>query len=181
MKAASISRASFYQYFTGIEDAFWQSYREHADRLIGEARAATKGARQAEFALLDLLVGVARDAPAVAQLLMREGLAAGEKVLEERERLIAGFVEAIEGADRAASIDMPAGLLIGGIFRFLALRLDAREAIQGVERNIYEWAETFLAGAREPRWVDAVRPWSVRLRQGGGRTRPRKPLSGSRA
>ncbi|HTC58730.1 MAG TPA: hypothetical protein VK691_01270 [Solirubrobacteraceae bacterium] len=95
----------------------------------------TRGSDCPELALLELLVRLACDEPTVAQLLMREGLAAGPKLLEERERLIGGLSDAIQVAERPPAIDIPERLLIGGIFRFLSLRLDVGKSVEGIDRN----------------------------------------------
>ncbi len=177
LQKVGVSRASFYQHFTSIEDCVWQAYRECADGLIRQARAGATSARHPELALLDVLVTVARETPAVAQLLMREGLAAGERLLAERERLISGLDAAIARDEESQSLDIPFEILIGGIFRFLSLRLDAGDTVNGVEMNVREWAESFMGPPSEMRWAARFDPalpdreecaaWRSRRRQEG--------------
>lgn len=38
LAAAQVSRATFYQYFTHVDDCFRSAYRHHAARLIEESR-----------------------------------------------------------------------------------------------------------------------------------------------
>jgi AcrR family transcriptional regulator len=140
-----VSRASFYQHFEGVEDCFWRSYREYADQVVGDVRAATRHAGYPELALARVLTSLAATRPGIAQLLVREGLAAGPKLLAERERLVAALQEALESAPGAPVLDIPPRLLIGGVFRFLSQRLEAGEPMDAAYRSIEEWALTFAA------------------------------------
>ena len=158
LRHAQVSRASFYQHFEGMEDCFWQSYREHADRLMLEVRAAVKGAHQAEFAMLDVLARMTVEHGGIAQLVMREGLAAGPKLMVERERLILGLCRAVEESQASRELDLPMPLLVGGVFRFLSQRLGAGEGMDSARWSIREWAETFVARPHSTSWSAAFAP-----------------------
>jgi TetR/AcrR family transcriptional regulator len=88
LAAAGVSRATFYQYFSSGDDCFWTAYRQHADRLVSDVRAAVRGKRHRPPAALNALVAMVSSQPDVARLLLREGLAAGPAGLTERDGLI---------------------------------------------------------------------------------------------
>jgi AcrR family transcriptional regulator len=77
LAAGGLSRATFYQYFSNVDDCFWSAYREHADQLVRRAEAAVRRGEPRELAVLDTLVEAAICRPEAALLLMTEGLAAG--------------------------------------------------------------------------------------------------------
>ena len=155
LKAAGVSRTSFYTHFSGLEDCLWQAYRYYADRLAEEVKGATTVAEHPEQACVDALVATAREHRAVAQLLMREGLAGGRKSQEERQRLIRMLAEAM---GHAYAFDLPAELMLGGIFRFLSARLHAGEPVDCLAGAVQEWTGTFAAPPHARRWSPHFEP-----------------------
>src|ERR1700730_786736 len=77
LATAGVSRATFYQYFSNIDDCFWTAYRRHADRLVADVVEAVGRQESPAKAVIEVLVVTATCRPDVARLLMREGLAAG--------------------------------------------------------------------------------------------------------
>lgn len=151
--AAGVSRASFYQYFSSVEDCFRCAYREHAERLVTEVANARVHGGQSELAVLETLVWTAVRRPQAARLLLVEGLANGPAGLEEREALVAR-VAATSGdaTEQASAIDLPPTALIGGTFRFLAMCLADGDVIEGSDGAVREWARTFERGPDQRRW-----------------------------
>jgi AcrR family transcriptional regulator len=167
---ARVSRATFYQYFRSVDDCLWSAHRQHADRLLADVAAAAAGSLHAELAVLDTLVATAVAHPQAARLLMREGLAAGAHGRSERDALIAGIEQAIRGAaNHQSELDLPSGILIGATFGFLAMRLAAGGALDGLREQVREWAGAFAKrGSRES--------WSSRLAPTLAHEEPRLPV-----
>jgi len=51
-REAGVSRASFYQYYSSVDDCFWHAYHHHAQGLVRVVEDAVKGASQPELAAL---------------------------------------------------------------------------------------------------------------------------------
>jgi AcrR family transcriptional regulator len=145
LETAAASRATFYQHFSNIEDCFQYSYRVHAEQFVEEVGARVRGARHTQFTIQEALVDLALQRPAVARLLMVESLAAGASGLRERDVLISALERTTRGfADEGARIDMPAPLLLGGVFRHLSMRLIAgRPLTTTLRADLREWASIF--------------------------------------
>ena len=109
--------------------------------------------------MLDVLVDLAAESPGIAQLLMREGLAAGPRLLGERERLVGELaVAAGRGEGQKGALDIPVQPLFGGVFRFIARRLDAGENAEALRLSIHEWVDAFGVDAGERRWSEEFDP-----------------------
>jgi AcrR family transcriptional regulator len=169
-ETAGVSRASFYQYFLNVDDCFWSAYRQHAQQLVSAVATAAGSARFPSLAVLDALVDMARAAPAIARLLMRECLAAGPAGLSERDALITAIERTVRPSSSA--IDLPLPLLIGATFRFLSIRLDEGTCLDELRAEVHEWASAFAKPPTRPsfsghlfqplpaptRWPFAARP-----------------------
>jgi len=161
LSAAAVSRATFYQYFTSVDDCFWGAYRQHAEQLVKEVTAAAGGARSEdrELAVLEALANAAASRPDIARLLMREGLAAGPAGLSERDALIAKLEHAMTGPHgEGSSIDLPAAILIGGTFRFLVMRLSDANELKGLREEVREWAGAFRRRSSDSSWGPRFMP-----------------------
>ena len=157
--AAGVSRATFYQYFTNIEDCFWSAYRQHSERLVSDVTAAVRGAERRDLAMLDALVDAAISRPDVARLLMTEGLAGGQIGLAERDALVAAIERAVDApAGGRSAVDIPEAILIGGVFRFLSMRLADGGALDGVREEVREWAGAFGRSSPEHSWAARFMP-----------------------
>jgi AcrR family transcriptional regulator len=196
LEMAGVSRATFYQYFDSADDCFWSAYRHHAHELqqevetaagvgvgagvdIGADAGAGGGADdRAELVTLRALIDAAISQPLRARLLMGESLAAGPPGMRERDRLIAGLARSLNAdAERGATIDLPAAVLLGGVFRllnmYLAQAAPAEDSGEGEEipapewagtltsapgqeptarAEILEWVEVFTGGSAQPAW-----------------------------
>jgi AcrR family transcriptional regulator len=157
LEVAGVSRASFYQYFSSLDDCFADAYSQQAGKLTDDIACAISNGECAEFALLAGLVGMSQDNPDAARLLAIEGLAAGSVGLRVRDELISG----IEGAMRSSgteppSIDLPASLLIGAALRFIAMRFTDSGVGERALAESWAWVEAFSRR-------DAQLGWSARL------------------
>jgi AcrR family transcriptional regulator len=184
LTAAGVSRSTFYQYFSNIDDCFWDAYRWHSEQLVSAVTAAARVSRHRELAVLDSLVCTAIAQPDIAQLVMREGLAAGRTGLAERDALIARLARAMTGSAAPQSrIDLPTATMIGGIFRFLSMRLADGGTLERLRSEVREWVQVFTQRLSRPSWNarfaptpprDASRsptPWSGLRPRGAPRER----------
>jgi AcrR family transcriptional regulator len=159
LAAASVSRATFYQYFSNVDDCFWSAYCRHAEQLVSDVAAAAQANRHPELAVLDALAAAATSRPEIACLLMRECLAAGPRGLVERDRLISQIEQAMSGpVPSQPTIDLPVPILIGATFRFLSMRLSDGGALDGVEGEVREWVESFARRSSRPSWSARFAP-----------------------
>ena len=175
-RQARVSRASFYQYFSSVDDCFWNTYHHHAQQLAHRVKDAVAGRAEPQLAALQVLVQTATEHPNIAQLLMREGIGAGASALGEREWLIEAIAGAITASRSAARVDLPLDIMIGGVFRFLSLRLDGGGPRDRLAHDVLEWAGTFGAGGREKTWSGDFAP-RLPSRDGSRRESP-QPLVG---
>jgi AcrR family transcriptional regulator len=153
LATAGVSRATFYQYFSNVDDCFWTAYRHYADDLVSGVVAASQGSECPERAVLDALLATVSSRPDVALLLMREGLAAGPEGLVERDALISRIEQAMTGSGaQERKIDLPTEILIGGIFRFLSMRLSDGAALDKLDDEVHEWVEAFERRPTQPSW-----------------------------
>jgi AcrR family transcriptional regulator len=157
--AAAVSRATFYQYFSNVEDCFASAYRLHAEQLVAQIVSAVRGTDQREFAMLDVLVDTAIAQPQVARLLLTEGLAAGPVGLRERDVLTHRIADAIAGeTPQKDAVDLPPGLLIGGAIRFLSMGLADGEVRTDLRNELREWASAFVRRSSQPSWSARLAP-----------------------
>ncbi len=159
LAVASVSRATFYQYFSNVDDCFWSAYRGHAEQLLRDVSAAAAGSPRRELAVLDALSAAASTRPEIALLLMRENLAAGSAGLSQRDCLIAGIEHVMAGpAAGQSTIDLPAAILVGATFRFLSIRLSDGGAPDGLRDDVREWAGAFARRPSRPPWSSRFTP-----------------------
>jgi AcrR family transcriptional regulator len=133
VKAAKISRRTFYEYFEGKEDCFAAAY-EMIEAYVLEQMLAAPGAdgpwpdrvRARLAALLDLL---ARD-PAVARCFLVEPLAAGGAVAARYREAMSLLAATLRPEPPPTQLDMEVRdqALIGGIATLIVRRLNAGEA-----------------------------------------------------
>jgi AcrR family transcriptional regulator len=159
LEVAGVSRASFYQYFSSLDDCFADAYRQHSETLTSEiARAVGKG-ESGEFALLKGLIEMGKRDPDATRILTIEGLTTGRVGLCGRRALIAGLQRAMAaGRGRAAPLDIPTSVFIGGALRFVGMRLTGGGLTETVLADSWEWASTFSRGSAHPRWSTRLAP-----------------------
>jgi TetR/AcrR family transcriptional regulator len=160
LEVAGVSRASFYQYFSSLDDCFVDAYRQHAEKLTGEiARAVGKG-ESGESALLRELIGLASRDPDAARVLAIEGLATGRAGLRERESLVSSIERTMAAARRRETVlDLPASVLVGGALRFIGMRLAGGGGItETALAESLEWTAAFSRRAARPCWSARLAP-----------------------
>ncbi len=89
--AAGVSRTSFYEQFTGKQDAFLAAYRAETGQFLGQGVAVAMAAPSplaAVAACGDFLVGYAHRRPVAARAVLLEIYALGPAGLEAREEVL---------------------------------------------------------------------------------------------
>ncbi len=159
LAAASVSRASFYQYFSNVEDCFWSAYRLHAQRLYDRLRDAIRGAEHSLPAVLDVLAEQTVVDPVGARVLMGESLAAGPRGLLERDALIARIEQLASSRPVSGiALDLPGSLLIGGTLRFLTVSLEAPTLAKERDGALAAWSTVFRRTNSQTRWSAQFTP-----------------------
>jgi AcrR family transcriptional regulator len=151
VELAGVSRATFYEHFSGREDCFLAAYRLKVDEVGAALRAAAGagGQRDLPAAVLDVLLAALAADPAGARLVLLEALATPaatraehEDLIAEVERLTAGFLD----EQAAVAIQIPAAALFVGVGHVLGARVLARAA-GDLPRLLADLS----------RWIDAYR------------------------
>jgi AcrR family transcriptional regulator len=181
--AAGVSRATFYQYFSCVDDCFRSAYREHGEQLVSEIADAVTRTHQPELAALGAIADTAIRRPEAARLLMIEGLAGGPAGLRERDALMSRIAELMAPTTPAQPvIDLPAVALIGGAFRYLSICLTAGDVPQRLRDDVDLWARAFRRRQRSRSWSARFTPalLSEPLRSTNVRRTTRRPQGAPR-
>jgi AcrR family transcriptional regulator len=158
LEAAGVSRASFYRYFANIDDCFAGAYRRSADHLLQQLISTPRRGGNRQLELLEALVGRALAQPDLALLLMREGVAAGQHGLFERDALICRLEQELVAVSSASDqLDIPLPLLLGGVFRLVALRLGEQHEGEDLAAGVGELGRLFLRLPGQ-RWSGRLMP-----------------------
>ncbi|HTB71545.1 MAG TPA: TetR/AcrR family transcriptional regulator [Solirubrobacteraceae bacterium] len=172
--AAAVSRATFYQYFSDVEDCFLSAQRAHSVELAREvAHVDARDPRDPrELAALDALVEFVIRRPQVALLLSRESLAAGPAALREREALIAALGRLTRATPpSAAAVDLPSRILFGGVLRFLSMQIASGPVTPALVDEIRQWSLSFKRSSALCRSEELL----PRFPETAGRAPPRPP------
>jgi AcrR family transcriptional regulator len=135
VRAAGVSRRTFYDHFTGKEDAFLQAF----DHVTGELLTRVKAAYDASATFGEAVVGCLREflefaaaEPRCADLCIVKVLAAGAAAIERRAEVLNELVELLERGARTVTgglhpRPLRAKTVIGGINEVVHSRvLDGR-------------------------------------------------------
>jgi AcrR family transcriptional regulator len=157
---ASVSRPTFYDYFTDKDDCFLAALSDVHERLLGEIRERVRQERpeHATQASVRALIGFAGAQPAMARFLTNEPMAGGPTALDARDRGIDAIEQIIEKShhllDPASAVpDFSARMLIGGTYRLLASRLRRGEpGLSGLLDELLGWIDSYERPLCEHRW-----------------------------
>jgi AcrR family transcriptional regulator len=153
---AGVSRATFYQYFSNVDDAFASAYRLHADELVAAVTDAAGRAEHPQQAMLQALIEIAQSGRNVAELLLSECLAAGAIGLSERDALISRIQDVVaHPGPKGHAIDIPVKVLIGATFRFLSMHLASRK-LGDPRDELDRWARAFDRAPSQIFWSERV-------------------------
>ncbi len=157
---AGVSRPTFYEYFADRDACFLAAIAEVQDRLMIVLRPTVRE-QAAELALsasVRALIEFAAAEPAMARFLMNESLAGGSAALDARDRSIAEIEQVID--ERCAGLqpgqatpDFSARMLIGGIYRLLAVRTRRGDPrLSGLVEDLLDWVSSYARPVEEHRW-----------------------------
>lgn len=166
---AAVSKSDFYKHFSSKDDCFIAAYDAAVDRIREQLLAACEGAEGKDWpdrvaaAIKALLEQFDAD-PALASIVLVEGLRAGRGVYDRYQVAIESFVDLIrEGsprsAGRAGTPETTDEAVVGGIASMLGRRLLAGEGEQLSELfpEILEFVLAAYLGADEARRIVSSR------------------------
>jgi AcrR family transcriptional regulator len=166
-KRAGVSKSDFYKHFESKDACFLAAYDEAVERVRAPVLAACeKGGEWADRVLgaLASLLDLLAVQPALAQLVLLEGLRAGRGVYDRYQEALQSFVPLLRrGAPAPAGDPSPPQTtdeaLVGGIASLLSRRVLAGETGQlpGFLPEIAEFALTPYLGAAEARRIISER------------------------
>lgn len=169
VRAASVSRRTFYEQFKDKEDCFVETYRTGCENGISE-QAATVGAlenpdwRTRLRVSLETYLSHLADEPHFARVLLIEVLGAGSRALAMRERILARYVDgyralhALAQREEPALPDVPEAFLrglVGGIAELVEHCLldggedGVSERLRALAPTLVDFATTILTSGRE--------------------------------
>jgi AcrR family transcriptional regulator len=161
---ASVSKSDFYKHFASKDACFFAAYEDAIDRIrqgtldACEKRTESDWAPRVRTALSSLLDLLAAE-PAVASLVLIEGLRAGRGVYDRYQRAIESFIPYLrDGAPAPGGKRLPAATdeaVIGGVASLLGRRVLAGEVEQLGELlpDVLEFALSPYLGTAEARRI----------------------------
>jgi AcrR family transcriptional regulator len=161
IERAGVSRPTFYAHFSDRQAGVLAALRGVQAALLAQiAKEISRQERQrAAQAAVAALLEFAEAQPAAACMLMNEGLAGGNEVLDARDEGLDATVALIESAyrelPRSSSLpDLPAELVIGAVHRVLASRLRRGErGLLSLQNDLLDWIASFERPIAEHRWA----------------------------
>ena len=173
--SAGVSRRTFYDHFTGKDQAFLWALDRVGEELVAQVRAACDASRTFAGAMRDCLAVVLQflaAEPRYADLLIVEVLAAGPAAIERRNIVMRNFAELVRR--RAEAVPTPhrppeltAETIVGGIYEVLYSRIlsgQTSELPELLPALTYSLLQPYLGDAAASR--EAARPPSVPLGHG---------------
>ncbi|MCW2988198.1 MAG: transcriptional regulator, TetR family [Solirubrobacterales bacterium] len=156
IEAASVSRRTFYEHFSGKEDCFLAAYEmivTHLHRSLREAEAQASWPDRVRAELAALLRIFAAD-PTVARFALLESLAAGGALAARHRASLRCFAELLRPDPPAASDALAEAreqALVGGVSTLVVRRLEAGEAasLEDLLPDLHELVLTSYLGRGE--------------------------------
>jgi len=172
VKAAGVSRRTFYEHFDDKEDCFVEAYRTGCENGIAQIDAALRALDDPDWRTrlrvsLETYAALLTAEPHFARVLLIEVLGAGARALAMRERILAIYVDhyrrlhALAREEDAQLSEVPDDFLrglVGGIAELVQKCLLDRPEEEVAER----------LGALTPTLVDFAMTILTRGREGGG-------------
>lgn len=181
VKAASISRRTFYEHFQGKEDCFVQTYRTGCENGIAEQAATLRALKALDWrsrlrVTLETYLSHLAEEPHFARVLLIEVLGAGPRALAMREHILAIYVanfralHAHAQAEEPELADVPEACfrgLVGGIAELVqhcllegdeekASNDEVAERIRGLAPTLVSFATAILTSGGEGVTLRAV-------------------------
>lgn len=157
---AGVSRPTFYEYFADKDDCFLAVHREISGKLlarVSNALQAEPPERAVQAGVRALILGAEAE-PEATRFLVNETLAAGPRVLDQRDSTIKRIEQLIDrtratASPKAPTPDLPTRALIGGIWGLLAPRLRRNEHdFRGLADEVADWLDCYRQPTESHRW-----------------------------
>jgi AcrR family transcriptional regulator len=164
-RRAAVSKSDFYKHFESKDDCFIAAYDAAVERIRGHLLAACESAQGKDWTGrvavgIDALLNQFDAEPAVASVVLVEGLRAGRDVYDRYQAAVESFVGLLgEGAPRGPDgIEVPETTdeaVVGGIASMLGRRLLAGEEgnLSELFPEILEFVLAAYLGAEEARRI----------------------------
>jgi AcrR family transcriptional regulator len=169
VKAAGISRRTFYEHFKDKEDCFVETYRTGCENGIAEQVAAVRALEKPDWRTrlrvsLETYLSHLADEPHFARVLLIEVLGAGPRALAMRERILAVYVanyRTLHALARQEDPELPEVSetflrgLVGGIAELVQQCLldsaedEVSERLRALAPTLVSFATAVLTGGRE--------------------------------
>lgn len=183
LERAELGRSTFYEHFRDSRECFLVALEAAAETLEARAEAAIEKSseRAAAEAAIEAIVGFGIEEEAAAKVLFIESLAAGPAAQELRDGLCDRISETIEeawsSARGEARPDIRAAMVVGGVFRLMAMRLRHGPGSLGgsLASELAEWVEAYRAVTPASRALAARVVSEERIGSGGGGEARRLP------
>jgi AcrR family transcriptional regulator len=161
---AGVSRATFYEMFTGKEACLLAAQHELAGRLgdeLAEAITHSEPGRGTQAALVSLVEFADRE-PLAFDFLMHQTMLGGPQAVTEHDRLFSHIERMVEQSWEQAPecgplLDMSARILLEGAARLLGVRVrrDGDSPRQQLG-DLLAWVDAYTVNAGPPRWRELV-------------------------
>jgi AcrR family transcriptional regulator len=157
---AGVSRPTFYEYFAGREECF-SSATELVQSALRDSVSQALANSDPDHALAGAIAAIVRFAaedPTRARFLVSETMAGGTQTLALRDRGIAELASLIDDAVRSVPPatplpDLDYRILLGGVYRLLAIRLRRREpSLSRLTTDLEPWIDSYARALRDHRW-----------------------------
>jgi AcrR family transcriptional regulator len=162
---AAVSKSDFYKHFESKDDCFVAAYDAAIERIRGEVEDACSEHSGTSWALrvqagVAALLGFLASEPAIASMVLVEGLRAGRGIYDRYQAALESFVPLLrEGAPRALEGNaVPEAMdeaVVGGIASLLARRVlnDEAEQLDVLLPEVLEFALMPYLGVVETRRI----------------------------
>ena len=169
VRAARVSRRTFYEQFHDKEECFVETYRTGCENGIAQIDAALRALEEPDWRTrlwvsLETYVSILAAEPHFAKVLLIDVLGAGSRALEMRERILGVYVEHYRGLRERARVedpelpDVPDQFLrglVGGIAELVQQALlesppaQVPERLKALTPTLVSFAAAVLTGGRE--------------------------------
>ncbi len=157
---AGVSRPTFYDYFADRDDCFVATIEDVHASLAEAVEAALQDGEphQALDRAVAATLDFASEQPAKARFLTGESMSGGHGALAARDAGVARIAETVERVQQPVKAtvvlaDVEPRLVLGGLFRMLAMRLRRGEtAVSKLTDELLEWLSAYETPEGRRRW-----------------------------
>jgi AcrR family transcriptional regulator len=164
---AAVSKSDFYKHFESKDDCFVAAYDAAIGQIRAQVQSACKECGEASWAVrvragLAALLTFLASEPALASMVLVEGLRAGRGIYDRYQAALESFVPALRaGAPRLEGATVPEAMdeaVVGGIASLLGRRVlsEEEERLDELLPEVLEFTLTPYLGAVEARRITSA-------------------------